>query len=101
MELNIHFRNHAEICQFLGGLNQVGSLHRHMQLAPDAFSSLFVHQNVILDFTKFRTLYEVQYSPEGSNKRILEKDTVYCFEAFLMDCTGNKLSIDMLRNMRT
>ncbi|XP_053402315.1 uncharacterized protein LOC128546033 [Mercenaria mercenaria] len=79
-------RFHAEINQFVNGLDKVASLHKEILHPPEAFSSLFVHQAVHLKFDTFRLLYEVNFSPEGSNNRRLEKDTVYCLEAFLIEC---------------
>ncbi|XP_053372916.1 G2/M phase-specific E3 ubiquitin-protein ligase-like [Mercenaria mercenaria] len=84
---------HAEITQFVNGLDKVGSLHKEILHAPEAFSSLFVHQAVHLKFDTFRLLYEVNFSPEGSNNRRLEKDTVYCLEAFLIECDGKENDI--------
>lgn len=83
------FRHHAEISQFRNGLYAVGSLYQEMIRTPDEFSRLFVHQNVNLKFDTFRSLYQLNFSPDGSNNRRLERDTVYCLEAFLMECDGN------------
>lgn len=87
--LTRYFRHHAEITQYVNGLDAVGSLYQEMLRTPEAFSRLFVHQTLNLKFDAFRSLYQLNFSPEGSNNRKLEMDTVYCLEAFLMDCDGN------------
>ncbi|KAJ8315102.1 hypothetical protein KUTeg_007252 [Tegillarca granosa] len=84
----IYYRHHAEISQFVKGLNSVGFLYDEMLREPQAFLSFFTDQDSkTLDFDSFRRLYKVNFSAEGSNNRIQEKDTIYCFETFLMDCT--------------
>ncbi|XP_053379941.1 G2/M phase-specific E3 ubiquitin-protein ligase-like [Mercenaria mercenaria] len=89
----LYYRFHAEITQFVNGLDKVGLLHKEILHAPEAFSSLFVHQAVHLKFDTFRLLYEVNFSPEGSNNRRLEKDTVYFLEVFLIECDGKESDI--------
>ena len=55
---------------------------------PDAMKNLFVDCHEKLTFEKFRSLYDIKYSEIGVNNRPAEEDTVFCFEAFLMDSEG-------------
>ena len=57
---------------------------------PDAMKNLFVDCHEKLTFEKFRSLYDIKYSEIGSNNRPAEEDTVFCFEAFLMDSEGRQ-----------
>lgn len=53
----------------------------------EAMESLFVatHQED-LTASRIMDLYTIERSEPGSNRRELEQDTIYCFEAFLNYC---------------
>ena len=40
-----------------------------------------------------RNFYEIKWSVEGSNRKLLEEDTVFCFEAFLEYCEDETWSL--------
>lgn len=42
----------------------------------------------MLTFHALRKLYEINFSPAGSNNRRHEEEVIYCFEAFSADCEG-------------
>lgn len=78
----------SEIVQFQAGLNKVGRFLDIVRLAPNELKPLFVTGERKLTFTVLRRLYDVQFSPEGSNLRTLEEKALYCLEAYLADCSG-------------
>ncbi|XP_069105066.1 uncharacterized protein [Argopecten irradians] len=91
----IFYKVQSEITQFKDGLNKVGCFLDAVLLAPSALMSLFVRQNKKLRFTDLRSLYTVNWSPEGSNHRALEQQAIYCLEAFLADCEGGSTEVSL------
>lgn len=72
------------IDQFVTGMDSIGGLFSdYVKKWPFEFLSLFVHIPEPLTPNLFRGLYAVVWSEEGSNKRSVEEDTIYCFEKFL------------------
>lgn len=83
------FRTHAEVTQFLNGLETVGSLYSIIITHPDLLKRLFVKTiGDSLSFSTFRDLYTIKFSDKGSNRRSAEEDTIFCFETFLMESDG-------------
>ena len=79
------FSVYAEIQQFRNGLNSIGKLGDIVLHNKHVFKKLLGDEPDKLTFTKFKSLYKVEFSEEGSNKRISENQTIYCFEVFLQD----------------
>ena len=71
--------------QFVEGL---GPLWEKVKRNPGTASELFIHSYKPLTMADVKKLYIVEYSPQGSNNRIKEEDTVYSFEIFLQNCQG-------------
>jgi len=50
---------------------------------------LFVSDSTeILNFSRFRSIYTVEYSEVGSNYRQQEDETIFAFEVCLQKCDG-------------
>lgn len=49
---------------------------------------LFVNESSELSFDQFRSLYKINFSPQGANDREKEEDTIFTFESFIMDSAG-------------
>lgn len=69
------------------GLN-VGGLWNKVQLYPKEFQSLFTVVPVALSRTTFKLLYTIEWSPEGSNRKSKEEETIYCWELYLKKIEG-------------
>lgn len=82
------FRVHSEISQFLDGMNKVGNFYTSAILkASEDFKTLFTPNPMKqLTFTGLKQLYNVEFSPVGSNQR--RQEAIYCFELFCSDCEG-------------
>ena len=59
-----------------------------MQLFPEQFQPLFIMVPAVLSRAIFKSLYEIEWSPEGSNKKSREDDTLYCWELYLKKIEG-------------
>ena len=79
----------AEIEQFKEGLNDVGGTWNKVHFYPKEFQPLFTELPVALTRDTFKSLYIIEWSPEGSNRRHKEDETIYCFELYLkkIECT--------------
>jgi len=84
--LLIHCRSLPAINQFFTGAAQL------MELAcryPSQMEKLFVSDSTeILNFSRFRSIYTVEYSEVGSNYRQQEDETIFSFEVCLQKCDG-------------
>ena len=56
--------------------------------SPHSCVELFVDCKKELSFMEFRTLYEIHWSPKGSNYRMQEDDVVFAWEQCLQQCAG-------------
>ena len=74
---------HAEIKQFIDGMNSIGKLGDRVLANQSALEQLICQGNVKLTSQKF--LYRVTYSESGSNLRIEEESSIYSFELFIQD----------------
>ena len=83
------FRNSAEIEDFKKGLNVVCGLWDRLTENPSKWKEVMCHRSSPLDKGTFLNLLEIEWSPVGSNKKIQEDDTIYCWEVFLQDVEGN------------
>ncbi|XP_062621828.1 uncharacterized protein LOC134283390 isoform X2 [Saccostrea cucullata] len=80
----IFYRVSAEVEQFCSGMNKVGGLWDLIVKDPLPWEDVFcTHRAVSKKF--FIDEIEVQHSPEGSNRRKREEETVYAWEIFLQD----------------
>ncbi len=80
MVISMYFRVRPAICQFEEGL---GDLWKQVKRNPNAGRVLFVNRKEKLTFNKSKSLYNVQYSADGSNYRAEESDTIYAWETVL------------------
>ena len=84
---NISFRIIAEIEQFKKGLGSFGFLDAVMEYKEE-IQSLLCIDNSRITLDRFKSMLQYNFSPEGSNARRTELDTVYAFEVFIQDCCG-------------
>ena len=77
----------SEIEHFKTGLNNVGGLWNKVHLYPKEFQSLFTVVPMALSRAIFKSLYTIQWSPEGSNKKS-EEETIYCWELYQKHIEG-------------
>lgn len=91
----IYFRVHSEISQFLDGMNKVGNFYTSAILkASEDFKTLFTPNPMKqLTFTGLKQLYNVEFSPVGSNQR--RQEAIYCFELFCSDCEAGILEVSL------
>lgn len=52
------------------------------------FKTLFCHKCLSLNKEQFQSLFKINFSEEGSNKRSFEEETMYSWELFLQDVCG-------------
>ena len=79
------FSVHAEVEQFLHGLNSVGELGHLLMGSPKLFGKVLTDCRAKLNVNIFKQLYNIEFSNQGSNQKDKEEKTVYCFELFLQD----------------
>lgn len=79
------FSVHAEMEQFWDGMNTVGKLGDLIMSSSSLFEALLCENPTKLDLAAFRCLYQVSFSPAGSNRRNSEEKSIYCLEVFLQD----------------
>ena len=76
---------HAEVSQFLNGLNSIGQLGDMILQNKQLFDLILGNKHQPLTKSSFMALYQLNRSEEGSNERSKEDSTIYCFEIFLQD----------------
>ena len=77
----------AEVEQFCSGINKVSGLWDLIMKDPLPWEDAFCkRRSVSKKF--FIEEMEIQYSPDGSNRRKEENETVYSWEIFLQDIEG-------------
>ncbi len=59
-----------------------------MHLYPEEFQPLFTEVPVALSRATFKSLYRIEWSPEGSNRKSKEDETIYCWELYLKKIEG-------------
>jgi len=84
------FRNLAAINQFLDGAAELMQLVRRH---PLALRGLLVAEPSELTAATIISLYSVQYSELGSNRRTGEDETIFSFDYCLSRCEGLSLII--------
>lgn len=83
---------HAEVSQFFNGLNSIGQLGNMILQNKQLFDLILGNQHPCLTKSSFMALYKLNRSEEGSNERIKEDTTIYCFEIFLQDLEGGEVA---------
>ena len=76
---------HAEYAQFIEGMNTVGNFGNVVLANKSVFDNILSNKQEKLTAAKFKSLYELNTSEQGSNSRQQEESTIYCFEVFLKD----------------
>eukprot|EP00794_Sanderia_malayensis_P013168 gene13168-14518_t len=66
-------------------MNLIGGFGDKVMSNVPLFAMIMSNNKVKLTPEKFKTLYKVDFSPEGSNQRTLEDSAIYFFELFLAD----------------
>ncbi|KAJ8307297.1 hypothetical protein KUTeg_015381 [Tegillarca granosa] len=92
----VYFRTHAEISQFLKGLNCVGSFCNVIRNNLDELIALFTPSKEKLMAKILKSIYNVNLSPIGHNLRPLEQDSLYSFNCLLQDLEAEISLHDLL-----
>ena len=58
-------------------------LTKYLRRNPKAFLQVFAYSSMALTLLQLKGLYHIRWSEEGSNDRVEEEDTIYCWEHFL------------------
>lgn len=82
---NFVYGVHAEVNQFLNGMNSIGHFGDVLMANKSVFYAILSNKYGKLTLTMFKSLYEVVFSDKESNSRMKEESTVYCLELFLQD----------------
>ena len=82
---------HAEIKQFIDGMNSIGKLGDRVLANQSALEQLRCQGKEKLTSQKLKSLYRVTYSESGSNLRIEEESSIYSFELFIQDLEERQL----------
>lgn len=87
---HIFYRTSSAINQFKTGMDDVAGFWQLVAANSTQFKTLFCHQCLSLNKEQFQSLFKINFSEEGSNKRFFEEETMYSWELFLQDvCDGN------------
>ncbi|XP_033113236.1 G2/M phase-specific E3 ubiquitin-protein ligase-like [Anneissia japonica] len=82
------YRTQAEIQQFVEGL---GALWTIVKDFPDTLMPLLTSVGKKpMSRDVLKSIMKVRYSEEGSNLKLMEDDTIFCWEIFLKDCEDGK-----------
>lgn len=93
MKQIVFYRTSAEIAQFQEGLNIVCGLWQEIKRSPLTWMPLFCHKKEPLSREQFSEMIEFIRSPDGSNKKIQEEDTIYSWEIFLQDIHNQRAPV--------
>lgn len=70
---------------FIAGLDSVGGLlSGYIRANPKAFVPVFCDKSAPLTIQTMKSLYVIKWSEEGSNQRVAEESTIFCWEQFLL-----------------
>lgn len=75
----------AEYMQFIEGMNSIGNFGNIVQANKAVFDAILSNKCEKLTASSFMSLYELDRSEKGSNRREQEDNTIYCLELFLKD----------------
>ena len=79
---------YGELQQFRDGLLQTLQIEHLVHDHPDIVWSLLAHKQNELTAGYIQNLFEVQYSPKGSNDIRDEQAVIMNWYTFLMECEG-------------
>ena len=83
----------AEIQQFKDGMNVIGNFGECIWNNNNVFESILSDKQEDLTWQKFKELFSNDYSEVGSNKRIVENETIYSWEMFLQDVNEKEVDV--------
>ncbi|XP_016376062.1 G2/M phase-specific E3 ubiquitin-protein ligase-like [Sinocyclocheilus rhinocerous] len=83
------------IQQFIAGMNACGQMWQVVQRNWETFAPLFTHTTKKLSRNDIRGLFDIKWSPQGSNKRDQEEDTIFLWEWWLMSIENNELDVTL------
>ncbi|KTF76999.1 hypothetical protein cypCar_00043286 [Cyprinus carpio] len=90
-EYFVNGRTNLALRQFEEGFKTLG-LIQELKNHPDIFEDLFINAVRPLEAKDLSTLFEVDFSPLGSNKRQLENKTVCFWRDWLIDVEGKQFA---------
>ncbi|XP_038057921.1 uncharacterized protein LOC119729371 [Patiria miniata] len=79
------YRVQPATSQFISGLGE--DLFHDIEQNQHTTRCLLVQHDISLTPKSLKELYQVEYSPEGSNNKSAEDDTIYSFEVFIENCS--------------
>ncbi|KAI4887915.1 hypothetical protein NFI96_014530 [Prochilodus magdalenae] len=79
----IYLRVSNMINQFTEGLNSCGRLWDMVKENWIDFLPIFINMDEPLSRVSFRALFQINWSGEGTKKRLEEEETIYCWELVL------------------
>ena len=82
------YRCYGEVQQLRSGLWNTLNFGHLVTANPQAIRSLFVSRQQNLTAIDMQELFDVQYSPQGSNKRSHEEAVIINWFNLLQDCEG-------------
>ncbi|XP_076142999.1 G2/M phase-specific E3 ubiquitin-protein ligase-like [Alosa pseudoharengus] len=80
----IYFRTASVIHQFIEGMNICGNLWSQVERNWVAFLPIFTNTSGEMSLSSFKGLYKMSWSPQGSNQRRREEETMFGWEMFLI-----------------
>ncbi|XP_060595302.1 G2/M phase-specific E3 ubiquitin-protein ligase-like [Ruditapes philippinarum] len=83
------YRVSAEAQQFKDGLSSIHGFYEVLKAFKKEMKPVMCDTKTPLNVNLLKSIYEVNFSEEGSNLRKQEDDTMYAFECFLQDCEDN------------
>ena len=92
ISLHYLYSVYAEINQLRKGLLETLNLNKLADKHPmELWSLLAASKAEILTAVDMQDLFQVQYSPRGSNNRLLEENVIMHMYDFLQECEGNPI----------
>ncbi|XP_057292362.1 uncharacterized protein LOC130616913 [Hydractinia symbiolongicarpus] len=85
--------------QFFFGMNFVGGLGDLTKGNSNVFKDVLGIKVSPLTLTEFTSLYKIEFSEEGSKKRMQENNTIYYFEIYLQDLFEGKINDLIFENL--
>ena len=85
----------AAIDQFKEGVMSIPSIKTNLEMAPHLFKELFTRDVQSLTTDEFRALYQICFSPEGSNNREEEELTAIWWEEFVDNLGKNGFPVSL------
>ena len=81
-------RTASVIQQFIEGMNTCGNLWHQVERNWIAFLPIFTSTSREMSLPSFKGLYKISWSPQGSNQREREEETMFGWEMFLIAIQG-------------